>query len=156
MAEQAVLHPHLFRDTVVLITGGGTGIGLAIARLVVSLGGAVAICGRRQAVLDEAAEGLEELSINAAGGSGGTNPYPVVDPKFVVGEGKGVQAKTRVLWGPCDIREVDACRMCVALSLFLSLFPPAPSFSLSHSLDFLLCMHAWGFLSRVRSKHQIL
>ena len=39
----------------ILITGGGTGIGLAIARRLRAADSRVAICGRRQNVLDEAA-----------------------------------------------------------------------------------------------------
>ena len=49
-----------FTDTVVLITGGGTGIGLAIARAFTDAGASVLITGRRREVLDDAVAGLPE------------------------------------------------------------------------------------------------
>jgi NAD(P)-dependent dehydrogenase (short-subunit alcohol dehydrogenase family) len=42
----------------ILITGGGTGIGLSIGRRYLSLGAELVICGRREPVLAEAAETL--------------------------------------------------------------------------------------------------
>ena len=47
-----------FTDTVSLITGSSRGIGLAIARRIVTEGGAVVLTGRHQDTLDEAVEGL--------------------------------------------------------------------------------------------------
>ena len=44
----SIFHPNLFRDRVVLVTGGATGIGLASVRAFLELGARVAICGRRQ------------------------------------------------------------------------------------------------------------
>ncbi|HSB24192.1 MAG TPA: SDR family NAD(P)-dependent oxidoreductase, partial [Burkholderiaceae bacterium] len=40
-----------------LVTGGGTGLGKAMAEGFLALGADVAICGRRKAVCDETAEG---------------------------------------------------------------------------------------------------
>lgn len=51
------------QDRVALITGGGTGIGAATARLFASEGAAVGITGRREAPLNEVAE-----EIGASGG----------------------------------------------------------------------------------------
>lgn len=48
-----------------LVTGGGTGLGREMAEDLLSLGAEVHICGRRKAVLDEAAEAL----MGAHGGS---------------------------------------------------------------------------------------
>jgi citronellol/citronellal dehydrogenase len=57
-ASQQVFSPGLFRDRVAIVTGGGTGIGLATARELVRLGARVAICGRTQATLDAARDQL--------------------------------------------------------------------------------------------------
>lgn len=45
----------LLKDKRILITGGGTGLGKAMARRFLELGAVVYICGRREAVLREAA-----------------------------------------------------------------------------------------------------
>ena len=41
----------------ILVTGGGTGLGQAMAERFLALGADVAICGRRQSVCDATAEG---------------------------------------------------------------------------------------------------
>ena len=46
------------KDEVVLVTGGGTGIGKAIAQGFIDLGAFVVISGRRESKLSEATEGL--------------------------------------------------------------------------------------------------
>jgi 7-alpha-hydroxysteroid dehydrogenase len=58
----------------VLITGGGTGIGAACAASLVADGAAVTICGRRESVLEDAAE-----RIAAAAGAGGSVQLAVAD-----------------------------------------------------------------------------
>ncbi|MGO8995356.1 MAG: SDR family oxidoreductase [Polyangiaceae bacterium] len=62
----SMFRPGLFEGHVAIITGGGSGIGLAIARVLVELGGKVAIGGRRQEKLDTARAELE-ASGNAKG-----------------------------------------------------------------------------------------
>ena len=57
----------LFTDEVVLVTGGGTGIGLACATEMGLLGAKVAICGRRPDPLKSAVETLEARGIEAFG-----------------------------------------------------------------------------------------
>ena len=54
----------LLRDKRILITGGGTGIGKAMAHRFLELGAAVHICGRREDVLEETAA---ELSASTHG-----------------------------------------------------------------------------------------
>ena len=55
----------LFRGRTALITGGGTGIGLAIARELGRLGASVVIAARRRDILDGAASELCEAGIDA-------------------------------------------------------------------------------------------
>ena len=50
--------PYSLRNEVVLITGGGTGIGLAVAQVMVGLGARVVLAGRRAEPLREATEQL--------------------------------------------------------------------------------------------------
>ncbi|MGQ7878454.1 SDR family NAD(P)-dependent oxidoreductase, partial [Burkholderia pseudomallei] len=47
---------HTFNDKVALITGGGTGIGAAVARKFVEAGGRVVLLGRRREPLDAVAK----------------------------------------------------------------------------------------------------
>jgi citronellol/citronellal dehydrogenase len=58
---QRIFAPGLLRDQVAIVTGGGSGIGLATAREMVRLGARVAICGRNQPKLDTAADELRAL-----------------------------------------------------------------------------------------------
>lgn len=58
MRPSEVFRPDLLADQVVLVTGGGSGIGLAIARECASLGASVAIGGRDQDRLESAAAEL--------------------------------------------------------------------------------------------------
>lgn len=55
--------PGLFEGQTAIVTGGGTGIGLAIARELGRLGARVAICGRRLEPLEAAAASLVEEGI---------------------------------------------------------------------------------------------
>ncbi|HET8691884.1 MAG TPA: SDR family NAD(P)-dependent oxidoreductase, partial [Steroidobacteraceae bacterium] len=61
--EQLATLPHSFRDDlfagkVCLISGGGSGLGRAMAYFFVRLGAKVMICGRRQEKLEETAGGI--------------------------------------------------------------------------------------------------
>src|SRR5262245_55657971 len=61
---QRVFAPGILNDQVAIVTGGGSGIGLATAHEMVRLGARVAICGRTEAKLEAAAAELR--------GAGGT------------------------------------------------------------------------------------
>lgn len=58
-----IFAPGLFRDQVALVTGGGSGIGLAIAHELGGLGARVAIAGRSEDKLRAAAEELQAAGI---------------------------------------------------------------------------------------------
>ncbi|MFK7985086.1 MAG: SDR family oxidoreductase [Sandaracinaceae bacterium] len=61
----SIFAPGLFRDQVAIITGGGTGIGLAVGHELGSLGAKIAICGRRVEPLEAAVAALREAGIEA-------------------------------------------------------------------------------------------
>lgn len=72
--------PGLLAGRRALITGGGTGLGRSIARRFVELGASLAICGRRGAVLDAAAEALRA---DMAGAEITTHVCDIRDPGAV-------------------------------------------------------------------------
>jgi uncharacterized oxidoreductase len=51
------------KNNTILITGGATGIGFALAEALVKIGNAVIICGRRQSKLEEAKRKLPQIYI---------------------------------------------------------------------------------------------
>lgn len=55
MDVPTMFHPTLMAGQRILVTGGGTGLGRAMAERFLSLGADIAICGRRLPVCDEAA-----------------------------------------------------------------------------------------------------
>ncbi len=77
--SQRVFAPGIFKDQVAIVTGGGSGIGLATALELVRLGARVAICGRNPDKLEAAAAELTAAS-----------------------------SADHVLAAPCDIREPEA------------------------------------------------
>src|SRR5690348_6836361 len=70
--------PDLLKEKVILITGGGTGLGRAMGERFLSLGARLAICGRREEVLREAA-----AAMSAQGGEVLPVPCDVRDPEAV-------------------------------------------------------------------------
>jgi len=77
----------------ILITGGGTGLGLAIGRRYLELGAALAICGRREPVLADAAAQLTRET----GGKVSVHPCDIRDPA-------AIDAMLEAIWqdGPLD------------------------------------------------------
>jgi len=69
----------LLKGRRILITGGGTGIGLSLGRRFLGLGAELVICGRREEVLAEAANTLE----SETGGKVYTRRCDVRDPQQV-------------------------------------------------------------------------
>jgi citronellol/citronellal dehydrogenase len=65
-----IFAPGALAGLVALVTGGGTGLGLATAQELARCGASVVICGRRQEVLEQ---GAEEVAA-AAGAAGGGGP----------------------------------------------------------------------------------
>jgi NAD(P)-dependent dehydrogenase (short-subunit alcohol dehydrogenase family) len=56
--SQSMYRPDLLRGKHILITGGGTGLGRAMAEQFLKLGAEISICGRRKGVCDETAAAL--------------------------------------------------------------------------------------------------
>jgi citronellol/citronellal dehydrogenase len=63
--SQRVFAPRILDGRVCIVTGGGSGIGLATARELARLGASVAICGRTQQKLDDALAELKAITPNA-------------------------------------------------------------------------------------------
>lgn len=64
--DNTLFRPELFKGQRVLVTGGGTGLGLAMAKTLASLGAEVHLCGRRLGVVsDVAAELAQDYGIDA-------------------------------------------------------------------------------------------
>ena len=67
MIVQQFLPTDLFKSKTVFVTGGGSGINLGVASNFAALGANIAICGRRQERLDQAATELRALNKHTAG-----------------------------------------------------------------------------------------
>ncbi len=82
--EELATQPHAFRDDllagkVCLLSGGGSGLGRAMAYLFSRLGADVMICGRREERLAETAQGIRRL----LGREIGTRSMTIRDPEQV-------------------------------------------------------------------------
>lgn len=65
IARPIALSEHLFRDKVVLVSGGGTGIGRSAVWILARLGAKVVTCGRSEQKLDVLREELEAQGLSA-------------------------------------------------------------------------------------------
>ncbi|MES2482264.1 MAG: SDR family oxidoreductase [Pseudomonadota bacterium] len=81
--------PDVLAGKRILITGGGTGLGKELAKHFVAHGAAVYICGRREAVLQEAVK-----DIGALAKSGGTIAYQICD----VRSAEAIEAMMDKIW----------------------------------------------------------
>ena len=90
-----VFRSDLLQDQVALISGGGTGLGRAMAFLMSRLGAKVMICGRREEKLAGAAAAIERLT----GGEVGYQSMTIRDPDAV----EALMAATWERFGTLDI-----------------------------------------------------
>ena len=77
------LAPDLLSGKSILITGGGTGLGLAMGLAFAGLGAEIDVCGRRAEVLDTAADRLREAGAPRIG----THVCDIRDADAVVSAG---------------------------------------------------------------------
>lgn len=75
-----MFEPGLLKEKVILVTGGGTGLGRSMSTRFLELGARVAIAGRRQEVLEQAAQEM----MAETGGEVLSVPCDVRDPEAVV------------------------------------------------------------------------
>ena len=73
-----LFHPEILKDHHIVVTGGGTGLGKAMAERLASLGAVVTIGGRREEPLQETVEG-----IRSEGGVAGWETMNVREPESV-------------------------------------------------------------------------
>jgi citronellol/citronellal dehydrogenase len=92
--ETSPFRPGLLAGRVAIVTGGGTGIGRAIADQYASLGARVALCGRRLEPVTEAAE-----AIVARGGEAFGASVDIRSPEAIEGFVKQVLER----WGAVDV-----------------------------------------------------
>src|SRR5882762_10653256 len=79
MSYNSIYRRNLFRDHVVVITGGGSGIGRCTAHELASLGGHVAIVGRNEAKLERV-----RCEIESDGGSSSAHVADIRDEHAVI------------------------------------------------------------------------
>jgi NAD(P)-dependent dehydrogenase (short-subunit alcohol dehydrogenase family) len=101
----------LLRGKRVLVTGGGTGLGLAMGRRFLELGASLAICGRRGAVLKQAVEDLSQAA-----------PGRVASHVCDIRDAAAVDAMLTAIWaeGPLDVLVNNAAGNFVARTEELS------------------------------------
>ncbi|MFZ5790326.1 MAG: SDR family oxidoreductase [Pseudomonadota bacterium] len=103
--------PDLLKDKRILVTGGGTGLGLSMGRRFLELGAELVICGRRTQVLADAKAALEAQT----GGKVETHGCDIRDAA-------AVEAMTEAIWAtrPLDVLVNNAAGNFIARSEELS------------------------------------
>ncbi len=84
----------LFKGKTVFVTGGGSGINLGVARNFAALGAKVAICGRTQQKLDDAARELRALGAQVCTAVADVRDFAALEAAF---------SSTRTELGPIDV-----------------------------------------------------
>lgn len=84
----AAFHEGLLQDQHVLVTGGGTGLGRAMAERFAALGARVTVCGRRPEPLDEVARAIREAGGKAEGLTCNVREAESVDNLFAEAEAR--------------------------------------------------------------------
>ncbi|MDB4962654.1 MAG: short-chain dehydrogenase/reductase [Myxococcales bacterium] len=97
--SQRVFAPGILREQVAIITGGGSGIGLATAKEMIRLGARVAICGRTPAKLEAARVELEACAQPVEGAGVLVQACDIREPAQVEDFVRAVLAA----WGRIDI-----------------------------------------------------
>lgn len=111
-----------------LITGGGTGIGLAIAHMLVDRGAHVTITGRRQEVLDEVAtDGMtpiamdvrneEDVIAKVAAAVAARGPIQICVPNAGVATGKAAHKTDMAFWRDMMATNLDGAFLTIRESL---------------------------------------
>lgn len=86
MAE--LYNPEIFKDEHIVVTGGGTGLGKAMAQRFATLGARVTICGRREEPLLETAKEIREAGGKAEAISCNLKEYEAVEAMIVEAENR--------------------------------------------------------------------
>ncbi len=111
-----------------LVTGGGTGIGLAIARDLATAGASVTITGRRQAVLDAVAEnGMTGMAMDVrdetsvadtiAAAVAARGPIQICVPNAGIAEGKSLHKTSLEFWRNMVATNLDGAFLTIRESL---------------------------------------
>ena len=91
LIQPTIYDRELFKDKVVLISGGGTGIGRGIAVLFARLGAKVVICGRREELLEETAALIRE-------GVSEHQPVEIMTQAMTIRDPEAIQALIDRVW----------------------------------------------------------
>lgn len=111
-----------------LVTGGGTGIGLAIARALAAEGARVTITGRRQAVLEQAAGGTmtalamdvrdeADVAAKIAAAVDRNGPVQICVPNAGIAEGRALHKTSMEFWRDMMATNLDGVFLTVRESL---------------------------------------